>query len=95
MKKGFTMRRRRQGYSLVLASLGAALVLAGTPVSAQPCGHDCNGDGAVTVDEVNFMITLALTGGTAGCAFGDGDADGRITVDEILLVVNAALSGCF
>ncbi len=89
------MQRRRSGFLVLVASLSATLLLAATPVLAQPCGRDCNGDGEVTVNEVNFMITLALTGGTAGCAFGDSNADGRITVDELLLVVNSALIGCF
>ncbi len=64
----------------------------GTPGAG--CVGDCNGDNAVTVDEIVTMVNLALNGGTAGCSAGDGNHDGVITVDEIVTAVNNALNGC-
>jgi len=60
-----------------------------------PCAGDCNGDGAVTVDELVTGVSRALgeTGATA-CAALDLDGNGTITVDELLTAVNRALSGC-
>jgi bacillolysin len=68
----------------------------GTFVGPQPttCVGDCNGDGAVTIDELLSMVNIALGSGSATCAAGDANADGQITIDEILMAVNAALTAC-
>lgn len=63
--------------------------------SVARCLGDCDGNDAVTVDEVITGVNIAL--GLAPierCASFDADADGAVTVDEILLAVQAALGGC-
>lgn len=58
------------------------------------CNGDCDADGNVTVDEIVTMVSLALSGGTAGCSTADRSGDGRITVDEILRALQLALAAC-
>jgi len=58
------------------------------------CAGDCNGDGAVTVDEIITMVNLALGTPSPACAAGDLNHDGEITIDEILAAVNNLLGEC-
>lgn len=59
------------------------------------CPGDCNGDGAVTVDELLIMVNVALdNAAVSACEAGDLNQDGHITIDEILAAVNAALDSC-
>ncbi|MFQ5668193.1 MAG: hypothetical protein ACE5I7_17400 [Candidatus Binatia bacterium] len=59
------------------------------------CIGDCDGDGAVTIDELLVLVNNALGEVEAGvCGAGDANADGLITIDEILTAVNNALNGC-
>jgi hypothetical protein len=59
------------------------------------CPGDCNSDTEVTVNELVFMVSIALGEDVvATCTAGDRNTDGTITIDEIILAVNAALSGC-
>lgn len=84
---------------------GEIEVLPNAPPSATPtmvpstptprCFGDCNSDGAVTVDELITMVSLALgSGGVTGCGPGDINHDSEITIDEILTAVNNALNEC-
>ncbi|MFI5365847.1 MAG: FG-GAP repeat domain-containing protein [Candidatus Binatia bacterium] len=67
-------------------------VLLNTPVS---CTGDCNGNHAVTVDEILTMVNIALGNAPlAACSAGDANQDMTITIDEILAAVNNALTGC-
>lgn len=64
-------------------------------VGTTPCVGDCDGSGAVTVDEIITGVNIAL--GTVSvdlCMAFDSDGNGRVTVDEILTGVNNALDGC-
>ena len=59
------------------------------------CRGDCDGDGAVTVDELVQAVTLALNGGSIStCSRIDANQDSQVTVDEILGAVAMALEGC-
>lgn len=61
---------------------------------AAACPGDCDGDGAVTVDELVTGIAIAL--GTApldACRTLDPDADG-VSIHDLLRAVAAALDGC-
>ncbi|MFQ5668671.1 MAG: hypothetical protein ACE5I7_19890 [Candidatus Binatia bacterium] len=73
--------------------LDIAIATAGaTPT---PCSGDCNGDGAVQIDELVTLVNIALGAVPAAqCSAADGNQDGRITVAEILSAVDAALNGC-
>ena len=64
-------------------------------MGASGCTGDCNGDGAVTVDEL--LIGVNITLGTLpldACAAFDANHDTTVTVDELLAAVNLTLSGC-
>lgn len=82
-----------------LGLLVFTVILAAQPADATRaanfCPGDCDGDGAVTVDEILRGVALALGAPDSDpCPSFDRDADGEVTVDEILQAVNAALLGC-
>ncbi len=87
------------GDALCVVAPGASqptcqLRLTPTPGSDE-CGGDCNGDVAVTVDELLVMIEIALgTQGMFACPPGDLDGDRTVSVDEIIAAVGFALTGC-
>jgi hypothetical protein len=59
------------------------------------CVGDCDGGGAVTVDELVSGINIALgLRPITDCTAFDAGADGKVTVDEILAATNNALGGC-
>ena len=63
--------------------------------SAAACVGDCDGSGAVTVNELITMVNVTL-GATplSSCAVGDADGSGDITINEIIAAVNNALGVC-
>lgn len=66
-----------------------------TPSRPAPCAGDCNGDGAVTINELVTGVSIAL--GIApvdACAVLDRDGDGSVAVAELIQAVNRALNGC-
>jgi cysteine-rich repeat protein len=76
------------------AALVAAFVLWTTPLAAR-CTGDCDGSGAVTVDEVLTGVNIALGNAPLDtCSAFDANGDHAVTVDEILAAVNNALNGC-
>jgi YVTN family beta-propeller protein len=84
----------RQG---VVATMWIDAAPASVAVAAVPqfCDGDCNGDGAVTVDEVIQAVGIALgQQAVATCIAADADDDDTVTVDEVLRGVNNALDGC-
>lgn len=59
------------------------------------CVGDCNGNRAVTVDELVTGVKIALGGAAfSKCPSLDAGQDGEITVDELIVAVNNALHGC-
>jgi hypothetical protein len=73
---------------------GTVSVLLNAPAATQ-CVGDCNGDGAVTVNELVLMVNVALESAPAStCAAGDADSDGMIQITEIVGAVNNALGEC-
>lgn len=72
-----------------------------TPPPALPCGGDCDGDGAVTVNEIVRMVNIALNGDTSQntCPGSDqwcnsGPVLGAIGITCLIDAVNDALGGC-
>ena len=71
-----------------------------TPDSAGVCVGDCDDSGAVSIDELVRMVSIALglqsicPDGTGGCLAGDPNCDCDITVNEIIQAVVNALNGC-
>ena len=60
-----------------------------------PCAGDCNGDSAVTVDELILGVNIAL--GAVDpmlCTPMDANRDGEVTIDELIQATNRALNGC-
>jgi hypothetical protein len=78
----------------LLCALTATL-LAVTPVRARACPGDCDGSGAVTINELVALVDLGLSGlAPDACLAGDVDGDGQITIDELIAAVSSALLGC-
>jgi len=64
-------------------------------VAAPVCVGNCNGDGAVTVDELLTAVNIALgISPVEQCPAFDVNGDGAVTVNEILAGVTNALNGC-
>jgi hypothetical protein len=82
---------------MTVAHLGAALALAlglAPGVGAAAC-PDCDGDGAVVINELVTGIGIALgSAPLASCPAFDRDGDGTVAIDEIIAAVGAALNGC-
>jgi len=79
-----------------LALAMAALAILGSS-PARACPGDCDGDGAVTVDELIRGVSLALELATTApirCSNFDQGGDPAVTVDEVTTAVNVALSSC-
>jgi len=63
--------------------------------AAPECTGDCNGDGAVTIDELLVGVNLALAEGTpVPCTAFDVNGDGHVTIDELVDAAGRALNGC-
>lgn len=85
------MLRSRFALATLLVCLFASPAFAGGPI----CVGDCDGSGAVTVDEILTGVNIALGLRAVGdCPAFDSDSSGSVTVDEILTAVNNALNGC-
>jgi len=62
--------------------------------TAQENVGDCNGDGAVTVDELITGVNIALDSlPLSNCPQFDVNTDGQVTIDELIQGVNLALAG--
>lgn len=78
---------------LIKSILVAVVLLGATAVPA--CVGDCNGDRAVTVDELLLGVNIALgSAQVADCPAFDDDQSSSVTVDEVLAAVTGALLGC-
>jgi hypothetical protein len=79
-------------------SATATRTAAATPTvtgAATPCAGDCNGNGAVSVDELVRGVGAALGNvPVATCTAIDTNGDGQIAVNELVGAVGSALSGC-
>lgn len=81
--------------SVCVASTLVALMVAIAQSSAAECPGDCNGNGAVTVDELVAGVRIALGTVTIDvCDPIDTSGEGAVTVDELVAAVGHALSGC-
>ncbi|MBI1815667.1 MAG: hypothetical protein HYR72_11855 [Deltaproteobacteria bacterium] len=77
------------GPSILLLTITCAAA-----VRAQ-CTGDCDGSGAVTVDELVVGVSIALGTVTVDhCPSFDSDHSNSVTVDELVVAVNAALNTC-
>ena len=72
-------------------------LLAGTPAALAQgtCQGDCDGSGAVGVNELVMMVNIALeSADMSECVAADGNDDGVVSVNELVAAVSAALVGC-
>lgn len=77
-----------------LALLSATLLLIGTD-PALACTGDCDGDGAVAINEAVRGVNIAL--GSApldACSQFDANGDGSVAVNELIAAVSNVLGGC-
>ncbi|HEY0299802.1 MAG TPA: hypothetical protein VGC36_00600, partial [Rhizomicrobium sp.] len=80
-----------------LASVAAGGVFAALLVAAPAiaCTGDCNGDGAVTIEELLKGVNIDLGASPMiECPVWDAAGDGAVTVDELLAGVKSAIDGC-
>jgi hypothetical protein len=64
-------------------------------VGPSTCRGDCDGDGAVTVDELILAVAIAFgTRPVEDCPSADANSSGTIDVSELVLAVQQALEGC-
>jgi hypothetical protein len=60
-----------------------------------PCYGDCDGNGAVAINELVLGVNIALEKAAVGeCPLADNDNSGSVSVDELVKAVNRALHGC-
>jgi YVTN family beta-propeller protein len=72
------------------APMGIALV--GVP---PPCSGDCDGGGAVTIDELIHGVRIALgIEALGGCPSLDTDDNGVVTIAELIAATRNAMVGC-
>ncbi len=69
------------------------LLLIAVPAPGQGCVADCDGNGAVGVNELIACVNrgIGLSGECAAC---DADGDGSVAINELIAGVNGALAGC-
>ena len=66
-----------------------------TPLAAQDCVGDCNGDGEVAINELITGVNIALgSQPLSQCPEFDENGNGSCEINELILAVNAALDGC-
>lgn len=79
----------------VILGQATAGISCGVGAEELSCSGDCNGDGAVTVDELLTSVSIALGQQEMGmCEAIDMDGSRSVTVDEILAAVDRVLLGC-
>ncbi len=60
-----------------------------------PCYGDCNGNGAVAINELVIAVNIALGNATVdACSIADDDGNGQVSISELVKAVNRALYGC-
>lgn len=87
------MSRPRLLLAFILSSV---LIGSGTsPVAAQTCLGDCNGDGVVAINELITGVNIALASGVLdNCPSFDRDDDGSVQVNELIRAVTNLLTAC-
>ena len=64
-------------------------------VGGSLCTGDCDGTGAIAVDELVRGVSIALQLFSLDqCPVFDSNGDGTVTIDELVRAIGAALHGC-
>lgn len=83
---------RRAWRCAFLLLLGAA---SGAAPAAAACVGDCDGNGAVTINELITGVRISLGSGTVDdCLAFDATPDGELRINELIIGVGNGLSGC-
>ena len=81
--------------SFLLTLAVVALMIGSAAAHAQSCAGDCDGNGAVAVEEIILGVRIALgEAAAADCLAMDADGSGTVAIDELLAGVRHALDGC-
>ena len=65
-----------------------------TPLG-RTCAGDCDGDGAVAINELILGVSIALGGSIASqCPALDSNSDSQVAIAELIAAVGSALNGC-
>jgi hypothetical protein len=71
------------------------LVDLAVPIPPVPCTGDCNGNGAVSIEELVLGVGIALdTTPLDACRAFDPDGDELVSISELIAAVGNALAGC-
>ena len=91
---GWPRQCRRLGSRLTAIVL-SAVGLWTQPGAVMGCVGDCNGNGAVAINELIVGVNIAL-GSTplSSCPAFDANGDGMVGINELIAAVNNALNGC-
>jgi pimeloyl-ACP methyl ester carboxylesterase len=83
-------------FLLATAAMGwAAVPATALHLGATGCGGDCDGDGAVAINELIAMVRIALDPARIqDCTPGDRDGDSLISIAELVGAVGHALTAC-
>ncbi len=89
------MEVMKQTTSTVLAAAAALLAVTVTPLNAQQCPGDCDGDELVGVNELVRSVNIALAmAPVETCAAVDTGFDGAVGINELIGATRRALDGC-
>jgi len=73
----------------------SAITVVTVTVAAGACPGDCDGDGAVAINELITGVTIALgSAAVDGCPSLDANGDGGVAINELIAAVSRALNGC-
>ena len=89
--------RRGARHIISAAAFGACVLVVASPAPGQSCPGDCNGNGAVSLQEAVLAMRIALDRGgavVADCPAADSDLDGSVSVADALRVTMSYQSGC-
>jgi hypothetical protein len=76
----------------IIATLVMLSCSAARPAAAQPCVGDCNGDGAVAINELVLAVAIAV--GAAPLAQCPSIGPAPVGIDRVIASVNGALCAC-
>lgn len=76
-------------------ALALGCIVGVASLSSAQCVGDCNGDGAVSINELITAVNIALGNrDLEDCPNADGNGNGGIGINELIQAVNNASKGC-
>lgn len=85
----------RGAIAATVAAVAMLLAPAGAErAGAAVCVADCDGDGAVLINELVAAVNIALGSDLNLCPGADANGDGQVAINELIDAVSDALYGC-